>query len=313
VAELSVIILTYNEESHIERAIRSAQQIAAHIFVVDSFSTDRTCDIARALGAEIVQHAYIVQSQQFQWALDTLPIATEWVMRLDADETLTPQLVWEINQSLPRLPTDVTGVNLRRRHIFMGRWIRYGARYPIIQLRIWRRGAARIELRWMDEHMVLQRGRSVGFKHDFTDHNLGDLTSFIRKHNRYATREAIDVLIQKYRLLERDRRPATFTNAQWSAKRRVKEKFYNRLPASIGPGLYFCYRYFLLLGFLDGQEGLIYHFLQAFWYRFLVTVKVKELERSLKSLPNRAGRAAELERMTGYSPIDLKTTLIKNE
>lgn len=309
-AEICVIILTYNEEKHIERAISSAQEIAAQIFVVDSFSTDRTCEIARAFGAEVVQHAYIVQSRQFQWAIDNLPITTEWVMRLDADETLTPELVSEINQSLPRLPTSVTGVTLRRRHVFMGRWIRHGARYPITLLRIWRRGTACIELRWMDEHMILLCGRAVGFKHDFSDHNLSDLSSFIRKHNEYATREAIDVLIDRYHLLEWHHGPAAFTNIQMAAKRRVKENLYNRLPIWIGPASYFLYRYFVRLGFLDGQEGIIYHFLQAFWYRFLVGIKVDELERLLQSLPDREARIAAIGRTIGYSSIDLTTTRI---
>jgi glycosyltransferase involved in cell wall biosynthesis len=300
--DLSVIILTRNEEAHIERAIRSLAPLAAQIYVVDSFSTDRTLETARALGATVVQHEFINYAMQYRWALDALPIATEWVMRLDADEVLTPELVTEIAQRVPELPPDVTGVNLRRRHIFMGRWIRHGGRYPLVLLRIWRRGAAQIEQRWMDEHMVLLHGRQVTLEHDFSDHNLYDLTFFTDKHNKYATREAIDVLGKKYNLFgTEDDLPAEGTSVQAAAKRWVKQKIYNRLPFWLGPLSYFHYRYFFQLGFLDGREGLIYHFLQGFWYRFLVGAKIEEFDSYLRSLPNNEAKLIELERLSGYA------------
>ena len=192
---VEIVVLTQNEERHIPRLLRTARGLDGRIFIVDSDSTDRTAEIAGAAGALVVSHKFVNYALQFQWALDNLPIASEWVMRLDADETLTPELVEEIRRRLPALPPDVTGVNLKRRHIFLGRWIKHGGRYPLTLLRIWRKGAARIERRWMDEHMVLLHGRAVTFEHDFCDHNLNDLTFFTDKHNKYATREAIDVLM----------------------------------------------------------------------------------------------------------------------
>jgi hypothetical protein len=151
----------------------------------------------------------------------------------------------------------------------------------------------------MDEHMVLLHGRAVTFEHDFIDHNLGDLTFFIAKHNGYATREAIDVLLKRYNLRAIDER-ITQGCAQAARKRRVKERLYNRLPLWLGPLLYFLYRYVLRLGFLDGPEGLIYHSLQGLWYRFLVGAKVFEFDRNLKSSPDAKARLAELSRLTGY-------------
>lgn len=299
--DLAVVILAFNEAAHIERAVRSLQPLGATAFVVDSFSTDGTPDLARAAGASVVQHRFVNYAQQYQWALDNLPIDAPWVMRLDADETLTPALVEEIRSRLPGLPPEVTGVNLKRRHVFLGRWIRHGGRYPLVLLRIWRKGCARIEQRWMDEHMVLLHGRSVTFEHDFSDENINDITYFTDKHNKYATREAIDVLATRYHLGVSD--DAVFTgaaSAQAARKRVVKERLYNHLPLWCGPLGYFVLRYLFQLGFLDGPQGLIYHFLQGFWYRFLVAAKVWEYDRTLRDLPGAPARLKALENLTGH-------------
>jgi glycosyltransferase involved in cell wall biosynthesis len=298
--DLAVIILTWNEEMHIARAIASVSTVASQIFVVDSFSTDRTIAIAESLGAKVCQRAFDSQARQFQWALDNLPITASWVMRLDADEVLDDDLVSEIKTKLPILDPAVTGINLRRKQIFMGRWIRHGGRYPLVMLRIWRRGAASIEDRWMDEHVILLHGRSVTLDGGFADHNLKDLTHFIDKHNKYATREAIEVLNQKYGLFERQ--PGIDVGSTWGQagiKRRIKLRIYNKVPFQISSLLYFLYRYFLRLGFLDGKEGLIYHVLQGFWYRLLVGAKVLELERAIARSATREHALRELSRLTG--------------
>lgn len=294
---LAVVILTHNEAVHIRRAIRSVKPIASEIFVVDSQSTDATVELAVAEGAVVCDHAFINQAKQFQWALDTLPISADWVMRLDADEIIEPVLAAEIAESLPRLPPGVNGINLKRKHIFLGRWIRHGGRYPLILLRIWRRGTAVVEDRWMDEHILLKSGNSVTFGGGFSDHNLGDISAFIAKHNAYATREAVQILLQKRGALAQSRWQMRGTS-QAAVKRRVKETVYDRIPFPFAALGYFFYRYFIQLGFLDGQEGLIYHFLQGFWYRFLVGAKLLELERTLSNVDNRR-LGTELSRATG--------------
>lgn len=299
--DLAIVILTYNEAVHIERAMRSVRALGATVFVIDALSTDDTADLARAAGARVVQHPFVTQAQQFQWGLDNLPIESGWVMRLDADETLDPALVDEIRSRLPTLPPAVTGVNLKRRHIFLGRWIRHGGRYPLVLLRLWRRGGARIEQRWMDEHMVLLHGTAVTFEHDFSDENINDITYFTDKHNKYATREAIDVLSKRYGLgVSDDATPTVEASAQARRKRLLKERLYNHLPLWCGPLGYFVLRYVVQLGFLDGTQGLLYHALQGFWYRFLVAAKVWEYDLVLRDLPGEAARLEALERLTGY-------------
>ncbi|UJX45574.1 glycosyltransferase family 2 protein [Xanthobacter sp. YC-JY1] len=299
--DLSVVILTYNEERHIVRALESIRGIAKEIFVIDSFSNDRTVELAEAGGAMVLKNKFVNQAQQFEWGVQNAPITGSWIMRLDADEVIEPDLAAEIEAKLPTLGTDVVGINLKRKHIFMDRWIRHGGRYPLILLRIWRRGHGRVENRWMDEHIITWGGRTVTFDGGFSDHNINDLTFFTDKHNKYATREAIDVLNRKYRLFPMDEEiPGGSASFQASIKRWIKEGVYNKLPLWVGPAGFFIYRYILKLGFFDGQPGLIYHFLQGGWYRFLVGSKVVEYERELVGCANREERLEKLEKLTGY-------------
>lgn len=298
--DLAVVILCHNEEIHLARALINVKSIAKELYVIDSFSTDGTVEIAHAHGAIVLQNRFVNHAKQFQWALDNAPIAAEWIMRLDADEVIEPDLIEEIKAKLPLLPEDVVGINVKRKQIFLGRWVRHGGRYPLMLLRIWRRGSGRIEDRWMDEHMIVRGGRIVAFDGGFADHNLNDLTFFTDKHNRYATREAIEVLDQKYHLFSREGGVAAATSSrQTSIKRWTKEKIYNRIPFQVSALLYFLYRYLIKLGFLDGKEGLIYHFLQGFWYRFLVGAKVLELDRAIVHLREPGKIKAELSRLTG--------------
>jgi glycosyltransferase involved in cell wall biosynthesis len=299
---LAVIILTHNEECHIARALASVAGLATEVFIVDSFSTDRTVELARAQGATMLQNKFINYARQFQWALDNAPIAASWVMRLDADEVIEPDLAARLRDELPRLADDVVGINLKRKHIFLGRWIRHGGRYPLLLLRIWRRGHGRIENRWMDEHMILWGGRTITLNGGFSDHNLKDLTFFTDKHNKYATREAIDIINQRRQLFQRDVDLSTEEGSRQAAiKRWIKEKIYNRIPYQISTPAYFLCRMTFQLGFLDGKEGLVYHALQGLWYRFLVGAKVAELEAAIAHIEDPAQTRAELRRLTGLA------------
>lgn len=301
-ASIAVIILTYDESLHLARALDSVAGIAHEVFVVDSFSKDDTVAIAEAHGATVVRRVFDNQARQFNWALDTLDIRSDWILRLDADEIVEPDLAATILRELPRLPDDVTGVNLERKHVFLGRWIRHGGRYPVVLLRLWRRGRGRVEDRWMDEHVVVDGGRTVTFHGGFADHNLNDLTYFTEKHNRYATREAVEVLARRHGLFSSTPAlEARATSRQAALKRRLKEALYNRLPFWLGPLAYYLFRMTFQLGFLDGREGLIYHFLQGFWYRFLVGAKVFEMERGLVGAADEAEKLERLRRMTGLT------------
>jgi glycosyltransferase involved in cell wall biosynthesis len=300
-ASVAVIILTYNESLHLPRALSHVQGFAQEVFVIDSFSTDTTVDIARSYGARVLQHPFQNQAKQFQWALDHAPVTAEWVMRLDADEVIEADLSQEIVARLPGLNSDVTGVYLNRKTIFQDKFIRHGGRYPMLLLRMWRRGKARIEDRWMDEHIYLTEGRAVKFAGGFADHSLFDLTFFTEKHNKYASREALDVVATRLNLWQSQSGSVLSPGSrmkQAGIKRFIKERIYNGIPFELSAFAYFFYRYIIRLGFLDGRKGLVYHFLQGFWYRFLVGAKVRELEVALRNVATAEETRREIARVT---------------
>lgn len=274
---ISVIILTYNEEIHIARAIENVLTFTDRIFIVDSFSTDKTVEIAENLGAEIFQNKWENNyAKQFNWALDNLPITTEWILRLDADEYLTDELINEMNERLILLPTEVSGVAFKLGRVFMNREV--CKRLNIRLLRLFRNGRARCEQRLMDEHMEIQEGITIDFGNVFFDHNLNDISWWSTKHIGYAIREAVDLLNVEYRFSEENDNNGELSD-QAKAKRAKKIK-YALSPLFLRSFLYFIYRYFYKLGILEGKEGFIWHFMQGWWYRTLVDVKVLEIKKA---------------------------------
>jgi glycosyltransferase involved in cell wall biosynthesis len=277
---LSVLILTSNEEKNIAKCLASIAPTGAKVYIVDSMSDDRTVEIARSMGAIVTQRVWTTYSDQFNWGLDNSGIDSEWIMRMDADEEIMPNLAKAIRTFIENPPVDVSGVYIRRRVYFMGQWIRHGGYYPTWLLRIFRNGQGRCETLFMDEHIVVTGGRTISINHDIIDKNNKDLTFWTDKHNKYASREVKDIL-NKGRENQSQVGGDTVMQAsvaghQDSSRRWLKDKFYLRMPLFVRPFLYFIYRYFFRLGFLDGTRGLIFHFLQAFWYRFLVDAKLYE-------------------------------------
>jgi glycosyltransferase involved in cell wall biosynthesis len=276
---LAVLILTANEEKNIGKCVRSLLPLTNRIFVVDSGSTDGTVALCRELGVTVAERAWTTYADQFNWGLDHFDFGTDWVMRMDADEELMPELVDALRAFLASPDPEVTGVYIRRRVYFMGRWIRHGSYYPTWLLRVFRTGVGRCEALWMDEHIVLSRGRSIEIAADIIDKNNKDLTFWTDKHNKYASREVRDI-VERRRDAGDGVLESGLGQGQASRRRWLKDNVYSRLPLFVRPFLYFFYRYFVRLGFLDGREGLIFHFLQGFWYRFLVDAKLYEWRRT---------------------------------
>ena len=275
-ANLTIIILTKNEEKNLEKCIVSFRGIAQRIVVVDSYSMDNTVRLAKHLGACVYQHPFETHAAQFNWALEHTDIQTEWIMKIDADEELTPELANEIEESLSLLPERVNGIILRRRVYFMGRWLKHGGKYPELLLRIFRRGHG---MKMMDEHLVVTDGGIVTFHHDFLDKNNKSLEWWISKHNWYSDKEVYDQQLRQGKTENDENVENTATSLQAKTKRFFKTHGYYNLPKFYRAHWYYIYRYYIRLGFLDGIEGKIYTFMQAYWYRFLVDAKMYECEK----------------------------------
>ena len=275
--DITVVILTFNEEIHIERCLQNVNGFAKKVYVIDSLSTDKTVEIAERLGAIVVPHAWPGnQAAQFNWALDHIQIDTEWVLRLDADEYLLPELIEEMKEKVSSLPESITGVTFKRRHIFLDKWMKKGI-YPVMILRMFRYGKAVCEQRLMDEHIELLEGESVTFENDFVDHNLNNLSWWAQKHVGYAVREAAELLDVEYNLTGTDSGTRHLSPATLK-KRNLKLK-YAKQPLFWRSFAYFCYRYFLKMAFLEGKEGFLWTFLQGWWYRTLVDAKIFEIKK----------------------------------
>lgn len=287
--DLTVVILTKNEEKNLRKCVESFQGIVKRFVVVDSFSTDGTEALAEKLNKELqvvgsrldfYENQWKDYATQFNWGLKHTDISTAWTMRMDADEELLPELAEEIDTKLPNLSKETTGIILRRRVYFLGRWIKHGGRYPEKLLRIFRTGSAVCEQKIMDEHLILKNGKTVEFKNDLMDNNTKDLDWWTGKHNWYSNREVLDrQMTIEHALMEESLLENGESTKQAKRKRAIKNHGYYSLPKFFRSHLYFLYRYYIRLGFLDGTEGKIFHFLQAYWYRFLVDAKMYECEK----------------------------------
>lgn len=260
--DITVIILTKNEEKNIEACITSAKQIAKRILIVDSGSTDKTVEIAKANGAETYYHEWPGYAAQFNWALDNCDINTPWVFRLDADERISEELAEEIIEKINHTSAD--GLEMRWRIYFMGKWIKHGGTHKPYFLRLFRYGKGRVE-GLMDEHVVVD-GRVEKLSADLIHYDYKGLDEWLIKHIGYTKRELL-----LYEGLSR-------SNYNLDVQKK-KRSFYYRLPVFLRARLYYWYRYYLQMGFLDGREGKILIYLQAYWYRFVVDAKIFELSR----------------------------------
>lgn len=282
--DLSVIILTFNEEIHIRRCIENVCGIAQKVYVVDCYSTDRTVEIAKECGAEVVMHKWPGnQADQFNWALDNIPINTEWVLRLDADEYLSEGLISEFNVRIPDIDKSISAVTLPLGRAFMGKILKHGIVNDVKMIRLFRRGKVRYEKRLMDEHLLVLEGSTITFRHKFIDDNRNSLKYFIDKHNGYSSRESALLLDAEYDLTQTDYSTMSAEYCEDVKRKRKQKKKYAKLPLFWRAFAYFLYRYIFKLGFLDGKEGFLWDFLQGLWYRMLVDAKIFEIKKACGS------------------------------
>ncbi|MBD3750389.1 MAG: glycosyltransferase family 2 protein [Sphingobacteriales bacterium] len=276
---LSIIILTYNEEKNIEACLESILDLDCSIFIIDSGSTDRTLSILEKYPVQVFHHPFKNYGAQRNWAFENLPIQTEWILNMDADHRMTPELSNALIElfSFP-IPEQTKGFLISRRTIFLGKWMKHGGHYPVYHAILFRKEFGFCEDKLYDQHFVVN-GHCETLKADMIDTLTDSLSSFTERHNRWSTLEAEDQFLgyanaRKGQLVKADVRG----NAQ--QRRRYAKSVYEKFPLFIRPFIYFFIRYILKLGFLDGFRGLIFHFLQGFWFRFLVDAKIYELKES---------------------------------
>ena len=280
VLPVTVIIPVRNEARNLPRCLESLRDVG-EVFVIDSQSTDETGAIAESFGAKVVQFYYHGGwPKKRQWAMDTLPIAYDWILLLDADEVVTPELSREICQAVqnPR----VTGYRICLQLYFLGKLLRH-CDASFWKLSLFRKGQARFECRLKDqdasmadmevhEHVIAD-GPTAELRNPLVHHNVESLSRYIQKHDEYSNWEA-RVLSREDESSEEMRASLFGTQAQ--RRRWLKRKLY-RLPGS--PVLLFLYRYVFRLGFLDGVPGLIYCTFQAV-QMFHTKAKIYELRNA---------------------------------
>jgi glycosyltransferase, family 2 len=278
-ADVTFIILTKNEEKNIIDCLKSIEGFAKRVVLIDSGSTDSTCRIAKSMGAEVFFHPFENYARQFNWGIDNTNITTKWTFRLDADERLTPKLIKKLNELMIEHDLDdINGITMEAWLYFMGRKIKHGC-HNKRKLMLFKTGIGRIENRKMDEHTILSKGKSIYCKERFIHYDFKDMTHWINKMNWYATRELQDYyeFINSENLdISINQEDKNINDSIINSTRKKKFNFYYKLPLFFRSWLLFIYNYIFKLGFLDGKEGFVYHYMYHRWYRTLVDAKILE-------------------------------------
>jgi len=272
VLPISVVFLTYNDERLIEEGLQSILGWVDEIYVVDSGSTDGTLEIVRRYTDKIITHPFENYAAQRRWAQANLPLANEWVFHIDSDERVTPELCATLQNFFAGSDADqVDGVMFPRRTVFMGRWIRHGGHYPVYHVRLFRKTKGQCEDRLYDQHFTVE-GKVIKVSGDLIDVISTSLESWTLRHVRWAGLEVQQQLGNGATNQVQEKLDGTpIEQRRW-----LKTFIFGRTPLFLRVFAYFFYRYFFRLGFLDGTEGLIFHFLQGCWFRFYIDAKIWE-------------------------------------
>ncbi len=277
----SFLILTYNEELHLGRLLSSIEDLAATVCVLDSGSTDETLNVAHRYGAIVKQHPFSNHPQQWHQALTSFDIQTPWVIGLDADQVISPELKQRLSAFKDQDHLHIDGIYFNRKNYFKGRWIKHGGFYPFYLLKMFRYDRGYSDLNEQMDHRFIVPGKTVIWKDGYlVEENLKEnsISFWINKHNVYSGLLAKEEVERRQSL-----RTQTVSPLFWGSpdeRTAWLKRLWWQLPLFIRPLLYFIYRYIFRLGILDGYQGLIFHFLQGFWFRLIVDVKIKEITQN---------------------------------
>ncbi len=275
--DLTLIILTFNEEKNILACIDSFENIIPNILVVDSFSTDKTINLLQERKISYLQNPFENYAKQRNWSQVNNPFKTDWVFHIDAGERATPQLINWLRTKFNSQATE-NGFMFSRQTYFLSRWIRYGGHYPNFHLRLYRTSKGKCENKAYDQHFVVEGTTTAVHSADIIDNVSENIQLFTSKHNKWGLMEAIEFIEKE----QKGDVKANFWGSPIEKRRWLKNVLFQNQPLFFRSFAYFIYRYILKMGFLDGVAGLIFHFLQGFWFRFLIDSLVYEIKQEMK-------------------------------
>lgn len=279
----SFIVLTCNEEIHLPRLLASMASLNAAVFILDSGSTDSTIHIAENAGAVVAKHPFENHPRQWHHALKIFSIQTPWVICLDADQVITPELRRRLIAFKDEDYQNVNGIYFNRKNIFKGRWIKYGGYYPFYLLKMMRYGIGYSDINENMDHRIIVSGNTIIWKDGhIIEENLKEnkISFWIEKHNRYSDLLAVEETERLLKLRHQTVKPR-FWGSPDERTAWLKQLWW-QLPRYVRPMLYFIYRIIFKLGILDGHTGIIFHFIQGFWFRLMVDIKIDEIIKQNK-------------------------------
>jgi len=274
----SFIILTYNEEMHLPRLLASIAGLAAETFILDSGSTDDTVSIAEDAGAAVAQHPFKNHPTQWDFALKNFSVKTPWVICLDADQIVTPELYKQLDDFREEEYKDINGIYFNRKNFFKGKWIKHGGYYPFYLLKMIRFGVGFSDINENMDHRLIVPGNTMIWKQGhLLEENLKEnkISFWIEKHNKYSDLLAHEELERMLNIRRQITKPR-FLGSPDERTAWLKQRWW-KMPRYVRPTLYFIYRIVIRLGILDGRTGFIFHFMQAYWFRLVVDIKIEEL------------------------------------
>ena len=290
----SFLILSFNDEMHIGRLLESIKSLRADVFILDSGSTDNTLNISSAYGAALQCHAFENHPKQWNQALHCFQIKTPWVIALDADQMVSPELLALLKQFDPDEDPDLNGIYFNRKNYYRGRWIRYGGFYPFYMLKMFKLNVGFSDLNENMDHRFIVPGKTKVWKQGYLiEENLkeNNIQFWLDKHGRYSELLAREEIERMMKTRAQTLKPKLFGNPD--ERKACLKMFWWKLPRSLRPVLYFSYRMTIQRGFLDGRTGIIFHFLQAFWFRLIVDIKIDEILKAENIQPTRTKLPAE--------------------
>lgn len=285
-SNFSFIILTYNEEVHLPRLLKSIEKLNAPIYILDSGSTDTTLKIAEEFKAQVKSSLFENHPKQWDFALKNFKIDTPWTIGLDADQILSPELFGLLANFKDQDFKETNAIYFNRKNYFQGQWIKHGGYFPFYLLKMFRTGIGYSDLSENMDHRFIVPGNAIIWKNGYLiEENLkeNDLNFWISKHQRYSDLVAKEEFERMKGLRHQTLKPNLLGNPD--ERRAWLKKLWWQLPLGLRPYFYFSYRFLFKLGILDGRKGIHFHYLHALWFRKLIDQKIKKLMKNERISP----------------------------